>query len=138
MEIEKGLIGLRVELRKIEEEIHTKISKHWVDFEETRDDFIKFQGEVHESFIVTKEEMHRRYTEFKAHINEILLEYKESILLIQSYVDNQLVINKRDRTDINMLLDNLIEKSKFHDKVSIHKSVCTKFLQNLQIPNPVL
>ena len=109
IEIEKGLIGLRIEIRKIEEEYTTKLSNHIKDFEEVRDDLIKFQQEVHDSFLVTREEMHRRYTEFKAHINEILLEFKDSILIIQSYVDNQLVINKRDRIDINTIIEVLIK-----------------------------
>ena len=65
-----------------------------------------------------REENHREYTEFKGHINEILLEYKDSILIIQSYVDNQLIVSRRDRVDINLLLDKLMKKTKFYDELS--------------------
>lgn len=75
--------------------MHSIIKRNREDFDEIRDEFRHFQTEVRDEFLVTKEEVHRRYTEFKAHINDVLLEYKESILIIQSYVDNQLVINKR-------------------------------------------
>ena len=109
IEIEKGLVGLRIEIRKIEEEQNIMLSNHIKDFEKVKDDFIKFQQEVHESFLDVREEMHRRYTEFKAHINEILLEFKDSILIIQSYVDNQLVLNKRDRIDTNTIIEVLIK-----------------------------
>ena len=93
--LEKGIFGLRVELRKVEEELNTKIVKNFIEFEELRDDFLEFQQKLNDDLLVLKEEIHNRHTQFKAHINEVLLEFKESILIIQSHVDNQLVLNKR-------------------------------------------
>lgn len=93
--LEKGLFGLRVDLRKAEDDLGATIRANYRDFEEIRDEFLQFQQEVKDQFLVIREEMHSRYTEFKAHINDVLLEFKESILIIQSYVDNQLVINRR-------------------------------------------
>ena len=93
--LEKGLFGLRVDLRKAEEELNSVIQKHYEDFKYVKEDFEDFKLEIRDTLLIIKEEIHNRYTEFKAHINDVLLEYKESILIIQSYVDNQLVINKR-------------------------------------------
>ena len=60
MQIEKGLFGLKVEMRKIEEDLSGIISKHFTELNELKDEFIQFQNEVRDNFLVTREEMHRR------------------------------------------------------------------------------
>ena len=64
---------------------------------------MELRNKIDEEFTNSKEELHRRFTEYKGHINEILLEYKESILVIQSYVDTQLIMSRRDRIGNNLL-----------------------------------
>jgi hypothetical protein len=93
--LEKGLFGLRVELRNVEEEIRSILSRHENDINEIREEISAFKEETKANFIDTNQLQNNRYTEFKGHINSVLLEYKDSILIIQSYVDNQLVLNKR-------------------------------------------
>ena len=93
--LEKGLFGLRVELRKIEEELHNKIDNNSKEILEVQQELSHFQSEINDRFVVLREELHNEFTQFNAHMNEVLLEYKDSILIIQSHVDNQLIINKR-------------------------------------------
>lgn len=117
-EIEKGIIGLNIELSKMNEDVNSTIQQINREIEELKSDFYDFRDENREEILKVKEEIHNRFTEFKGHINEILLEYKESILVIQSYVDSQLIVSKRDRIDMNIVLDSLLKKVKFHDEVS--------------------
>ena len=71
------------------------IKKNRADFLSLKEGFYDFKAEMRDTVLIIKEEMHNRFTEFKAHINDVLLEYKESIIIIQSHVDNQLIINRR-------------------------------------------
>lgn len=69
-----------------------------------------------------------------------MLEYKESILIIQSYVDSQLIVSKRDRIDMDIVLDKLMKKTKFHDKVSASftsamKDILSMFTSFVEILN---
>ena len=95
LSLEKGLVGLRIEMRKIEEELGLKTSRNFNEIEELYSDLASFQTQMKDEILVTKEETHNKFTQFKVHINEILLEFKDSVLIIQGHVDNQLLINKR-------------------------------------------
>lgn len=117
-ELEKGIIGLNIEVRKLQDEFGAKLDPWVKDLKFLNEKFNLYKAQVQEEFQNHKEELHRRFTEYKAHINEILLEYKESILIIQSYVDTQLIVTRRDRIDMNIIIESLLKKTRFHDEVS--------------------
>ena len=60
VQIEKGLFGLKVEIRRVEEELNNIIFKHFAETNELKEDFAQFQNEVKDNFLVIREEMHRR------------------------------------------------------------------------------
>lgn len=117
-ELEKGLIGLNLEISKMREEMEKCFHEDHLELNEIKSDHNDLRNFVIEEMNKTREEYHRRFTEFMAHINDILIEYKDSILVIQSYVDNQLVVSRRDRIDINIIIDSLIKKARYHDEIS--------------------
>ena len=117
-ELERGIIGMNLELKKLRDDLENRINKDFIELKDLRTDFMEFRESVMEEIQNNKEEIHNRFTEFKGHVNNIMLEYKESILVIQSYVDSQLISSRRDRIDFNIVIENLLKKARYHDEVS--------------------
>lgn len=117
-ELERGLIGLNINFNKLRDDLEDKTNLNYKELRELKQDFDEFREQVLEQFLTNKEQLHNRFTEFMAHINDIMLEYKDSILVLQSYVDNQLVVTRRDRIDMNIIIDSLHKKARYHDEVS--------------------
>ena len=119
-ELEKGIVGLNFDIKKIDEELKFDLSLLKKEQKSLNEEFFEFKKEFNEELGTIKEELHHRFTEFKAHINRILLEYRQSISIIQSHVDSQLIVGRRDRTDTTMILDTLIKRSRFQDNLSLN------------------